>query len=283
MTRRWLLVDSNFLCHRAAHAFDGLAAGDTETGVVFGFLRDLDILLTAGRSLSPVFCFDSRNSKRQEEFPGYKGSRREKREKYTDEEARQFFSRLTQMTALQEIILPAIGYRNVLSADGFEADDLIAQVIRDNPDDDHVIVSADSDLFQLIRGNVSIWNPASKGDRDRTLQWFWKEYGIMPEKWRLAKSIAGDISDDIGGVPGVGIKTAIKFIRGELGKKTKAYQSIREAKDTTIRRNYRLVGLPFPGTPSVELQSDRFSPKVWDEVCHEYGLSSLVGEYPRHG
>ena len=94
---------------------------------------------------------------------------------------------------------------------GYEADDLMASIVRALEGEQVIIVSGDKDLIQLVSDRVVIWDPMKELWMDRS--WVEQEMGIEPHQFRDVLALAGDTSDNIPGVPGVGRKTALKLIR----------------------------------------------------------------------
>lgn len=270
----WLVLDATYLCHRLFHAMGDLSFDDRPTGVVFGFLRDLVSL----RELHPVdhiaFCFDDGISLRRKRLPQYKSTRQKKREQSTKEEKRAYRGLQEQIELLREEHLPKIGYRNIYSQKGYEADDLIAEFRKTiNRKSIMIIVSSDQDLYQLLGSRTSIWNPSSS--KLITLDSFREEWGIEPAQWVDVKAIAGCSTDDIPGIRGVGEKTATKFLRNKLKPTTKAYQSI-VRDDNRWRENVELVELPYPGVGPLKLRKDQVTRKKFNQVCRGLGIRSLV-------
>jgi DNA polymerase-1 len=95
---------------------------------------------------------------------------------------------------------------------GFEADDLIASYARQVVDagGDVTIVSSDKDLMQLVRPGVVMFDAmkAKKIGRDEVLE----KFGVAPDKVVDVQSLAGDSTDNVPGVPGIGVKTAAELI-----------------------------------------------------------------------
>ncbi|MTD94345.1 DNA polymerase I [Hyphomicrobium sp. xq] len=95
---------------------------------------------------------------------------------------------------------------------GFEADDLIASYARQVVDagGDVTIVSSDKDLMQLVRPGVVMFDAmkAKKIGRDEVLE----KFGVPPDKVVDVQSLAGDSTDNVPGVPGIGVKTAAELI-----------------------------------------------------------------------
>jgi DNA polymerase-1 len=249
-------------------SFDGL-----KTGIIYGLIRDALSEQELYQAENIVWCFDCGISLRVGIYPDYKISRRAPREASEEEEdARKELRR--QIGYLRRGILPQVGFKNILIQQGFEADDLIAAACEVLPvGDDAVIVSTDADLFQLLlEGRVSIWNPAKKVAI--TENSFHRDYGIDPMMWPKVKAIAGCPTDDVPGVKGVGEKTAIKFLTGELGSGTKAWKAIMEAQKTS-RRNLCLTKLPFPGVETIRLRGDSINEGEWQRIMEELGIRTM--------
>ena len=109
-----------------------------------------------------------------------------------------------------------------------------------------------------------------------TAGWFEKEYGIGPSMWADVKALAGCPGDCVEGIVGVGEKTAIKFLTGNLKTSTKAYGCIIEGREIW-NRNLELVRLPYEGTPKLRLKSDEASRSRWDVVMKRLGMNTLRG------
>ncbi len=274
MNKKWLIIDCNYLCHRAKHSMGGLSYGNTPTGVIYGFLKTIIALQEQFRTKHIVFCWDSGTNKREEIFPAYKKKRKNRYKDLTDEEIEFEKAFRFQMKKLRKVYLKKIGYRNIFCQKGYEGDDLIASIcLHLSHKDEAIIISADQDLYQCIRFNTSFYNP-QKG-KILTLQGFKKKYGIIPDIWSLVKCYSGCTTDEIVGIKGVGEKTAIKYIRGELKNHLKIYQKIHKQKSIYSKKNYPLVALPFEGTKIFELKKDKISKQGWKKVMEELGIKSI--------
>jgi DNA polymerase I len=266
-----LIIDVSYLCHRAFHAMGGLAFRGRSTGALFGFFRDLLQLRKQFHPDCIAFCFDGGHKRRRAIFPDYK-----LRPKSTPEEdaARKILR--GQMRLLRKDYLPMMGFQNIFWAKGFEADDLIASLckrtLRDK--DRGIIVGADHDLYQLLDDDVDIFDPRKK--KIYTVKDFTQEFGIPPRHWAAVKAIAGCRSDAVPGIPGVGEKTALKYILGDLPDHSAAFRKIVYH---PWQKNLKLVELPFDGTPKLKLQRD---PEIlkgedlkgWRFVFRILGISS---------
>lgn len=280
MSQRWLILDVSFLCWRVFHtSLKKLSHKEVPTGVMFGFVRDFISFQDTHSTTNVAFCFDSRNLKRKELLPSYKGTREEKRKQETEEERKSRQGLMDQMHRIRLSFLPELGFSNLFWEDGYEADDLIASLcLNKKEDDEYIIISSDKDLLQLLTPSVSIWEPkAQLFTTDETFEGAW---GIQPRLWPLVKAIAGCGTDDIKGVEGVGEKKAIQFLNRTMNKKTPTYAKIKAAKGLA-KSNMPLVKLPFQGTPVFELKKDVINPTIWENVLKQYGMRSLRNSPPK--
>ena len=281
--RTYVVVDANYLCHRNFHAFKNTMSGEMLDGTVYGFLRDIIQLKDELLADRMVLCFDTSNLLRAKSYPNYKLSRKEKKEELSEEERNDYQGMYQGIEKLQSKILPYLGYQNILYRQGYEADDMIAKVIQwglqNDPKAHYHIVSSDTDLYQLLRRNVTIYKP---GKGTYTINSLLDEFNVTPDQYIRAKAIAGDTSDNVQGVSGVGVITAIKYLRGELKPGSTKHTAIEKA-DKVIRRNIELMVLPFEGTPDVEvICDDEFDRVKWKKALNKLGMVSLLKELP-HG
>ena len=272
-----LLLDCHYLAYRAFYSVGALSYNDVKTGVIFGFLKEVTSLIEDFAPTYTVFCFDSVTSKRKELFPDYKRKRHQKELTVAELAARSEFRR--QLEYLRTRYLPTMGFRNVLYAEGYEADDLIASVVlRENEDEDNsldiTVISADEDMYQLIRPYVTIHSLSNK--KPVTYQSFSQQYGLHPVVWARMIAMSGCHTDEVPGIPGIGKKTAIRYLQGALPESSKKFRDIESrAGVETIKRNRALVQLPFKDTPQFTLKADRFSEAGWRDVIDELGMKSL--------
>lgn len=275
--KTWLLLDGNYLCHRAWHAHGDLHFQDVRTGVIFGFFRDIIYLQDKYPNAQFAFCFDRKPLWRAGDYPGYKKKRI--KDKYTEEEieSKKFFDR--QVKLLREEYLTQLGYRNVFYQRGYEADDVIASIVNDNSQQLFIIVSADQDLFQLLSPRVTIWNPKTKVLTTEAS--FSKEFGVTPTQWVDVKAIAGCKTDSIDGVQkGIGPKTAAKFLNGKIVSGSEPFQAIVKG-DKIWKRNRYLVRLPYPGVNQFKLIKSHVQAGSWKELARKLGMTSIKDKVPR--
>lgn len=285
-----VVVDSNFLTYRAFYSTGNLRHGGEATGVVYGFMRAVKELEEQYPIARMVFCFDYGKGKREEEFPWYKATRREKRKKEKKDPAKKKMWRefQRQVDGLRTEYLKRVGYANVFFQEGYEADDVIASVVSGihakNQKAGHgshearkmVIVTGDHDFYQLLHPDVSVYHPANR--RTVTVGSYKREFnGLRVKDWVRVKAIAGCPTDDIPGVRGVAEKTAVKYLTdpGSLSKaKRKEIEEFVESK--TYRRNLRLITLPLAGCLKFAVGKDKPDPNGWNEVMAEIGANSLL-------
>ncbi len=246
-----------------------------KTTVVFVFLKKLLVLVEQFGPSAVVFAWDSKTSLRKVIYPTYKGKRGDGNslDKFVSEMSR------PQFDILRDIVLPTMGFKNILIQEGYEADDLIAEVCKYRANDHKVIVASDTDLWQLLAPDCEIFDPIYK--QAYTDVAFSNKWGIVPLFWAVVKAMAGCSTDNVEGVPMVGEKTAAKFVRGEVRSGTKTFKRIVDSEDIIIR-NLKLVMLPFDGVKGVDVYYDTGVDKQgFVEVCNTYSMPSLLEEIHR--
>lgn len=109
--------------------------------------------------------------------------------------------------------LDHIGWKHT-ETPGFEADDIIAAYVRRYESEaEMVILSADSDLLQLVKPGVSVFCPRGKNSVLYGPAEVEAKYGVMPHFIPDLKALMGDKTDNLTGVPGIGLKTASDLIQ----------------------------------------------------------------------
>ena len=208
-TDHFYLIDGSGYIFRAYYALPPLTrkSDGMPTGAVSGFCNMLFKLLEDSKSNENkekpthfAVIFDSaRKNFRNEIYSEYKGNRAD-----TPDDLIPQFEYIRK--SVQAFNLPSIELIN------YEADDLIAtyseQAIKAGAK--VTIVSSDKDFMQLYKKNIRIYDPMknkyiSEEDID-------KKFGVTPDKVVDVQALAGDSSDNVPGVPGIGIKTAAELI-----------------------------------------------------------------------
>ena len=204
------LIDGSGYIFRAFHALPPLTrpSDGLPVGAVHGFCAMLWKLIRESKSSEApthlAVIFDAgRETFRNKIYPEYKAHRPPAPE---------------ELVPQFPLIRDAVKAFNVASIelDNYEADDLIATYTRDvvNAGGDVTIVSSDKDLMQLIRPGVVMLDgmKAKKIGPDEVRE----KFGVAPDKVIDVQSLAGDSTDNVPGVPGIGVKTAAELI-GEYG------------------------------------------------------------------
>ena len=243
----FLLVDGNSLMHRAFHALPLMDADGVYTNAVYGFLSMLLKVIKEENVQYLAVCFDEHGPTfRHTVYADYKAGRKE-----TPPELRQQFDTILSL-------LDGMGIRR-FSLQGWEADDLLGTLSLKGvaAGASPLLLTGDRDALQLVGGGTELMF-TRKGISETvrfTPEKVWEEYGFTPEQVTDWKGLAGDSSDNIPGVPGVGDKTAVKLlqeygtleavlenadkVKGKLGEKLAAYaDQARFSKElATIRRD----------------------------------------------
>lgn len=201
------IIDSYGLIYRSYYAFISrpLTNKDGENvSAVFGFFRNLKAVLDKYKPHGLVAAFDPKGPTfRHQMYDQYKATRQK-----TPEDLH------AQVPVIEEILV-ALGIP-VLRQDGFEADDVIATLAKQCCQQGRPcrILSADKDLMQLVDCTTEILKPDKAGGWEVVgAAGVEAEWGVPPEGMLDLLSLIGDTADNVPGVPGVGIKTALKLLR----------------------------------------------------------------------
>ena len=207
MTKRLLLIDGHSMAYRAFFALPAenfTTAQGQHTNAIYGFATMLLSLLTTEKPTHVAVAFDvSRKTFRSEIFPEYKANRA-----ITPDEFR------SQMSYLHELVT-AFGI-TTFEVEGFEADDIIATISKqaERENAEVFICTGDRDSFQLVNEKTTVLYP-KRGVSDLTRmthEAVQEKYGMSPEQYPDFAALRGDPSDNLPSVPGVGEKTAAKWI-----------------------------------------------------------------------
>lgn len=196
------LVDGSGFIFRAFHALPPMSRPDgTPVNAVYGFTQMLMKLIADTDADHIAVIFDTaRKSFRNDFYPEYKANRPPP----PDDLIPQF-----------DIIREAVRAFNVPSVEmeGFEADDLIATYTRQAREAGAkvTIVSSDKDLMQLVHDGEVVLFDAMKNKEIRGKDVVAK-FGVGPDKVVDVQALAGDSTDNVPGVPGIGVKTAAQLI-----------------------------------------------------------------------
>jgi len=286
-TRTLYLFDGTHTIFRMYHAIRGLRSSSGEpTNAIHGFGQMLLKLIRETRPSHIGMVFDPKGKTfRHEEFPEYKAQRKPPEP-----------DMIAQVEPIKELVR-AFGLP-VLEQPGFEADDVIGTVaeLARKAGIDVVIVGSDKDLMQLITEGVSQLDPVL--DKRYGPAEVEEKWGVPPERIVDLLGLAGDTSDNLPGVAGVGPKTAVSLIREfggfeeviagvtALEKKKKVHQKIVDNAEQG-RMTYRLATIrrdvEIDATLD-DLEYSDFDPEKLRPLLERWELKRLLAELtPREG
>jgi len=205
--KRLLLIDGHSMAYRAFYALpteNFKTSSGQPTNAVYGFASMLINLIKEEKPTHIAVAFDvSRKTFRSEKFPEYKANR-----SATPDEFR------SQLSFINELV-DGFGIKH-LEMPGFEADDIIATLSRQAEEQDFeiLICTGDRDSFQLVSKSTTVLYP-KKGVTEMnrmTPDSVFEKYGLTAQQYPDFAALRGDPSDNLPSVPGVGEKTATKWI-----------------------------------------------------------------------
>lgn len=280
-----LVVDgtNNFI--RCWTVVPTLSDNGDHVGGVSGFLSSLGYAIKLLRPTRVIIVFDGKggSERRRKLYPQYKEGRKVMKRlnrayedmSDADTEQKAMYDQMGKLVSfLQE--LPV----SVVSIDYIEADDTIGYIATQMYKDSRItIMSGDKDFMQLINDRVQIWSPIKK--KIYGVQDVINEYGIHPTNFIYYRILEGDSSDNIDGVSGIGLKTAIKnfpmltestetsvekiLMRAkDCMNEKKAYANVVEHSEIVLR-NYMLMQLKEPNfAPSLQMKIDESVQRIYD-------------------
>ena len=268
--KRLLLIDGHSMAYRAFFALPVDAfttASGQHTNAVYGFSNMLMSLIKEEKPTHVAVAFDvSRKTFRTEKFPEYKATR-----SATPDEFR------SQIPLIHEV-LKAMNI-NEYSLEGFEADDLLATISKQAVKEgfEVFICTGDRDSFQLVTEQITVLYP-KKGVSEMarmTPEAVKEKYGLTPEQYPDFAALRGDPSDNLPSIPGVGEKTAAKWIveYGSLSNLVKRIDEVGGKVGDSLRANINSVLLNHELT---HLLSDvSIDYKVSDLAWSEFNTEAL--------
>ncbi|MDY6952482.1 MAG: DNA polymerase I [Thermodesulfobacteriota bacterium] len=219
------LVDGSGYIHRAYHAVRHLSTSKgLPTNATFGFTNMLLKLLDDHHPDYVAMVFDTKGPTfRHHLYDAYKANRPPMAEDLVE-----------QIPYIKEVV----DGMNIAALElaGYEADDIIGTLAlaAEKKGFRVIMVTGDKDFKQLVSPQTSIWDPM----KDRTIdyQGLKKAFGLEPSQWIDVMALAGDTSDNIPGVPGIGEKTALGLIR-TFGSMDALFQDLEKVTKKKLREN----------------------------------------------
>ena len=207
--KKLFLLDGYALIYRAYFAFiknPRVNSKGLNTSAVFGFTNTLLEVIKKQKPSHIAVVFDTKHpTQRHDEYPQYKANREAMPEGLS--ESLPYIFKLLESLNIQ-----------VLSKDGYEADDIIGTIAKSEEKKGFQVymMTSDKDFAQLVSHNIFMYRPATKWEATS----IWGVSEVL-EKFQVQKinqvidflAMMGDSADNIPGIPGVGKKTAQKFIK----------------------------------------------------------------------
>ena len=282
MKNRIFIIDGSSYLYRAYHAMPPLTSpAGHPTGAIKGVTNMLTTLKKDSEGSPIIVVFDAKGKTfRSDVYSDYKANRPPMPDDLRE-----------QLAPLKEIC-KAIGFP-LIEIGGVEADDVIATLVRIAKEKGFksVISSLDKDLMQLVEDPIStMMNTMTHQIFDE--QKVFDKFGVKPNQIRDMLALVGDTSDNIPGVPKVGIKTAAKWLNefGDIGKIIENAESIKGKVGENLRsslgdldRNIELVslkndvdiGVPFNNLLEQKADNDRLL-----QLFEEFGFKAPVVTSP---
>ena len=297
---RIILIDGLNLFTRHFIANPAMSENGEHVGGVVGFFNAMMRLVEKCKPESVIVVWEGEGSnKKRGLYKDYKrNSKPQKLNRYYDESdvPSTYKNRNFQLRTLISILTCVPICQTYVS--GAEADDAIGYLCKYAlKEKNKVIVSSDHDFYQLVNEQTIIWSPTLKSfvDTDKVID----RFGIHPNNFCLAKSIAGDSSDNIPGVKGVSYKSLAKrFQKLTESHEYMLYDLITDAKsmrkpkgpkiferivssEDVIKRNNRLVlldtnNLSLSHIEKIESDIENFTPSYDNMTIHKILRESSI-------
>lgn len=289
MTKKLAVIDGKSVFYRGYYAMPGLSLSDgTPTGGVFGFAS---LAIELIKKLEPDYvavAWDKKGTnirKRREIYPEYKAGRK----KAPDD----FYAQLPMLFEL----LDAFGWP-LYELDDYEADDILGAFAKQATEKgiETYLLTSDLDALQLISPTTKVF--ALKNGLSNLEEFdvahFESKYGIDVEQFLDLKSLKGDSSDNLPGVPGIGEKTAIQLLQ-EYKTLDNIYEHINDIKPTVAKKLTAGKELAYISKEVGRIWTDAPVQLDWDvadindinlpgvaEILRKFEFSSLVRRLPKH-
>jgi 5'-3' exonuclease len=298
MSKRVIFIDALNMLYRAYIVDPSLSTNGQPIGGIKGFLKIAQKLIREMKPDAIVIAWDGAGGSRKKRLinKDYKAGRkpiRLNRQIRNLSESEEVENKIWQQTRLTEYLnhLPIVQ----VMVPSVEADDIIAYGVQLQKYKgwQKIIVSSDKDFIQLCDNETVLYRPIQKVflNSKRVLE----EYGIHPTNFALARALSGDKSDNLPGVPGVGMKTVAKrfpffadekvcdinflldYCTERQDEKLKVYRSIIENADL-VKDNYKLMQLYAPNIHIQGKQMVRSAVEDFEPEFNKTGIMCMMNE-----
>lgn len=277
--KKIILIDGHNLLFRMFYGIPSpiLNSKGKDIRGLIGFIGGLKKLIHEFNPDSFIVIFDSETSKNNnlKIDNGYKANRIDYATLVDEENP---FSQLP-------LIKKALDYLNIthIEIENYEADDFIASIVSRNSSAEYqyIIVSTDTDFIQLVNNHVLLYAPRGKKSILFDEEEVMKKYNIQPSQYIIFKSLVGDKSDNIKGVPGIGNIIAAKILKYNsiqefiLNNPNSRYTKILINSITIIEKNKDLIGMNKKLDVS-KIYFKKISPKILNYKTYE--IIEKIGE-----
>lgn len=259
---RTLIVDGLNTFIRSFSASPDTNENGVHVGGITGFLKSVGFAIKTLHPTRVIIVFDGKggSQRRRKIYPEYKMKRkvgvRYNRAIHVLTKEDESQSMKMQISRLLQYLdcLPV----SILALDNIEADDTIAYMATNpinNEVNNYYIMSSDKDFYQLVNENIEVWSPTKK--KLYNPQALLDEYGIHANNFIMYRVLDGDVSDNIDGIKGIGLKTIQKklpilaeqeivdikkLLSYSVDIEGKAFDELRNSKDK-LERNFKLMQL----------------------------------------
>ncbi len=282
--KKLFLIDGSAFLYRAFHAIRNLSTSKGHpTNATFGFARILLKLFKENTPDYAVVLFDVKGPTfRHQMYDQYKANRPPMPEEL-----------VVQIPDIKRLIR-ALNIP-IMEKQGYEADDLAGTYARLAEEEgfDIVMVTGDKDFIQLVTDRCTLWDPMKDAIKD--VGRIKEEMGINPEQFIDVLGLAGDTSDNIPGVAGVGPKTAIELISqfgsienlyqnlDSVKKKKKLHENLSQSRDIVfLSRKLATIDRFVPVTEQMEdFKIIPYQTQVAFELFQEFEFNTLMNEFAK--
>ena len=224
--KKLFLIDGNSFCYRAFYAIRHLSNSKGQpTNAVYGFVLMLNKILKDQKPDYMAISFDLKGPTfRHKKYEGYKIQRKPMPDEL-----------ISQMPIIKQVVsafnIP------VFEMSGFDADDVLATIVKKTKGKDLMIYIAtgDKDVLQLVDSHTKVWSPHFKDEVVYDIDMVKEKFQVEPKKILDLISLMGDASDNIPGVGGIGPKTAIELIQ-EFSTFDNIFSNIDKIKREFVRK-----------------------------------------------
>lgn len=287
-----LLIDINILGIGSMHEYEykHRTHGGQETGAIHGTFSKLVRLLGPDSAGVPIVLWDDRCRWREKILPQYK------RHRWTTPEQQAFLKSYLAQAKVIQALLAHLGFPQA-SCPNFEADDIAGLICRQlDPSWPITLATTDTDWYQALRPNV-VWQSTRGGhrisDADLGNPELMKDGPFRStDHYIQAKALAGDTSDGIPGVHGIGLKTAAKILRdhGSIEALWEKHDAGEPLKGVALKRaagpeyreiyyrNLSLIDWRLAPRlhPKFRVECEPADRTAFDSLCEAWNLSSVA-------